>query len=169
MQIRQSSIRGDRPECPVDPSHRVHVHATYRRYKKADGSDKETVSRWLCTAGCGTISVLQDARLPYRLIGVDLLEEWLDAVFIEGRAPPKATENEKGCLERAVARFLQRIPSLTEVLGQMINAVSPTATQLWVQLRKLGKLRKILRFLAEEFKTSLLGNYRCLRPRRVSG
>ena len=85
-----------------------------------------------------------------------------------GRAPPKVTENERGCLKRAQSRFLQRIPSLTEVLGQMIKTVSPSATQLWVQLRKLGKLSDILLFLAEKFKTSLLGDYRCLRPRAVT-
>ena len=151
----------------MDPSHRVHSHGSYKRYKKADGHEKEKASRWLCTAGCGTISILPDTRLPYRPVGTDLLEGWFDATFM-GRAPPLVTENEKGCLKRALTRFLQRIPSLTEVLGQMIKTVSPTATQLWTQLRKLGKLRDILRFLAEDFKTSLLGNYRCLQPWVVS-
>jgi len=153
----------------VDPSHRVHVHASYRRHDEADGDRKVRVPRWLCTAGCGTISILPDACLPYRPVGTDLLEGWLDAIFMEGRAPPRVTENEKGCLERAVARFLQRIPSLIEVLGQMITVLSPSATQLWGQLRKLGKLTEILRLLAEDFKTSLLGHYLCLRPRAVSG
>jgi len=101
--------------------------------------------------------------LPYRPVATGLVNEWFDALFM-GRAPPTVTENEKGCLERALRRFLQRTPSLTEVLGQMITTVSPTATQLWVRLRKLGKLTEILRFLAEEFKTSLLGHYRCLQP-----
>ncbi len=152
----------------MDPSHRVHVLSTYQRYSKADGVEKETVPRWRCTAGCCTISVLPDTRLPYRLVGTDLLEAWLDAELM-GRAPPPVTENERGCLKRALKRFLQRIPSLAEVLGQMIKAVSPTATQLWVQLRKLGKLSGILRFLAEEFKTSLLGGYQCLHPRTAPG
>ena len=152
----------------MDPSHRVHVLATYKRYSKADGAEKDIVPRWRCTVGCCTISVLPDTRLPYRLVGVELLEAWLDAELMS-RAPPQVTENERGCLERAHTRFLQRIPSLTEVLGQMIKTVSPTATQLWVQLRKLGKLRGILRFLAEKFKTSLLGGYRCLHPRAVTG
>ena len=168
MQVRRSSIRGDRPECPVDPSHRVHVHASYERYKKADGAEKETVPRWRCTAGCCTISVLPETRLPYRLVDADLLEAWFDAKLMS-RAPPQVSENEKGCLKRALTRFLQRIPSLTEVLGQMINVLSPTATQLWVRLRELGKLDAILRFLAENFKTSLLGDYCCLQPRAASG
>lgn len=168
MQVRQSSVRGDRPECPIDPAHRVHSNGTYERYAKADGTEKEKVPRWLCTAGCGTISVLPDTMLPYRPVAVGLLNEWFDAVFM-GRAPPAVTENEKGCLKRALTRFLQRIPSLTEVLGQMVETLSPTATQLWVRLRKLGELSDILLFLAESFKTSLLGNYRCLQPWAAPG
>ncbi len=164
MQVRQSSVCGERPECPVDHTHRVHSNGTYERYAKADGTEKEKIPRWLCTVGCGTISVLPDTMLPYRPVSTGLINEWFDAGFM-GRAPPEVTENEKGCLKRALTRFLQRIPSLTEVLGQMVKALSPTATQLWVQLRKLGKLTAILRFLAENFKTSLLGNYRCLQPR----
>jgi len=126
------------------------------------------VPRWFCTAGCGTISVLPDILLPYRPVGAGLVEIWFDAVFM-GRAPPRVTEKEKGCLERALSRFVQRIPSLTEVLGQMVTTLRPTATHVWLQLRKLGKLRDILRFLAEKFKTSLLGDYMCLRPRAASG
>jgi hypothetical protein len=152
----------------MERSHKVHSHGHYKRYSKADGTDKEKIARWLCVVCGGTISVLPDTLLPYRPVGTVLVENWFDADFM-GRAPPAVTENEKGCLERALARFLQRIPSLTEVLGQMIKALSPTATQLWVRLRKLGKLREILRFLAEDFKTSLLGDYRCLHPWVVPG
>ena len=168
MQVRQSSVRGDRPECPVDPTHRVHSNGSYKRYAKADGAEKEKIARWVCTAGCGTISVLPDAMLPYRPVAAGLVTKWFDAIFM-GRAPPVVTENEKGCMKRALTRFLQRIPSLTEVLGQITKELSPTGTQLWAQLRKLGKLRDILRFLAESFKTSLLGNYRCLQPLTVPG
>ncbi len=168
MQVRQSSVHGRRPKCPVDPAHRVHSHGGYKRHAKADGDKKEKIPRWFCTAGCGTISVLPDTLVPYRSVGTDLLERWFDAEFM-GRGPPTVTEKEKGCLKRALTRFLQRIPSLTEVLGQMIDAVSPTATQLWVQLRKLRKLSAILRFLTENFNTSLLGSYQCLRPRVATG
>ena len=152
----------------MDASHRVHAHGSYQRHKKADGDEKEKASRWICTAGCGTLSVIPDTCLPYRSVSVDLFEAWVDAAVM-GRAPPEVTENERGCLDRALRRFYQRIPSLTEVLGQMVKDASPTATQLWVQLRKLRKLADILRFLAEKFKTSLLGDYRCLRPRTLTG
>lgn len=154
--------------CPVDPKHRVHSHGSYSRYSNADGAEKEAVERWRCTVGCCTISVLPDTCLPYRPVGCELLEVWFDAQFM-GRDPPTVTESERGCLKRALTRFLQRIPSLTEVMGQMITVLSPSATQLWVQLRKLGKLSCILRFLAEKFKTSLLDDYRCLAPRAMTG
>lgn len=163
MQVRQSSVRGGRPECPIDGRHRVHSHGSYERHSKADGAEKEKVARWLCVVCGGTISVLLDTMVPYRPVGTDLIEGWFDAAC-RSRAPPKVTESERGCLERAIARFFQRIPSLTEVLGQMIELLSPTAAQLWIALRKLGKLREILRLLAEDFKTSLLGDYRCLHP-----
>ena len=163
MQVRQSSVRGDRPECPIERGHRVHSHGSYKRHRKADGAEKEKIPRWLCVVCGGTISVLLDTMVPYRPVGTDLIEEWFDAAF-RSRAPPKVTENERGCLERAVARFSQRIPSLTEVLGQMIEPLSPMAAQLWIALRKVGKLPEILRLLAEDFKTSLLGDYRCLQP-----
>jgi hypothetical protein len=109
-----------------------------------------------------TISVLADTMLPYRAVGVELLEGWLDAVH-RGRDPPAVTEVERGCLERAATRFVQRIPSLTTILGQMVRAIRPTAQALWTELRKLGRLTNILRLLSEKFKTSLLGDYRCLK------
>jgi len=168
MQVRQSSVRGGRPECPIDRTHRVHVLGHYKRYRQVEGTEKEKVPRWLCVVCGGSISVLPDTRLTYRSIRVGMFEAWLDAAFM-GRAPPRVTEKEKGCLDRAVARFLQRIPSLTEVLGQMIKVIRPTATQLWIGIRKLGKLGQILRLLAEDFKTSLLGDYRCLLPWAMSG
>lgn len=168
MQVRQSSVRGDRPECPVNGKHRVHAHGSYKRYVKANGVEKEKIPRWLCVVCGGTISVLLDTMVPYRPVGTDLIEAWFDAAY-RSRAPPDVTELERGCLERATKRFLLRIPSLTEVMGQMIDVIGPTATQLWMDLRKLGKLRKILRFLAEDFKTSLLGDYRCLHSWTVPG
>jgi hypothetical protein len=113
---------------------------------------------------CGhTISVLPDEMLPYRPAGTCLVGKWLDFVFMS-RAPPEVTENEKGCLKRAATRFLQRIPVLSEVLGQMISVIRPTASEFWTEIRKSMKLVKILQLLAEDFKTSLLGDYQCLRP-----
>ena len=90
MQVRESSVQGNRPECPVDRRHRVHSHGEYERYGEADGTTKEKIRRWLCVRCAGTISVLPDAMLPYRPVGVGLIEVWFDAVF-QGRAPPMVT------------------------------------------------------------------------------
>jgi len=163
VQVRQSSVRGARPPCPVNGNHRVHGHGGYRRNAAAQGRETQWVPRWLCVVCSKTISVLPEATLPYRPVGVELLEGWLDAVH-RGRDPPQVTEVERGCLRRACSRFLQRIPSLTTILGQMVEAIRPTAQALWTELRKLGRLGDILRRLAEKFKTSLLGDYRCLKP-----
>jgi hypothetical protein len=46
----------------------------------------------------------------------------------------------------------------------MIEAVKPTASQLWNQLRRQSNLTQILLQLAKPFNTSLLADYRCLIP-----
>lgn len=127
------------------------------------GTEKRRIPRWRCTV-CGlTISVLPDEVLPYRALGVVFLQAWLDAVF-HGRDPPAAREIERGCCQRALRRYEKHIPSLSSALGQMVSAIKPSASQLWSTLRSLGDLPSILRYLAERFKISLLGSYRCLRP-----
>ena len=164
MQMRESNVRGGRPQCPVDGAHRVHVHGHYKRYQGPEGDEKRPVPRWLCTVCGGTISVLPDDVLPYRAIGVWMLQAWLDAALC-GRDPPAVREKERGCLQRALLRFTERIPSLCSVLGQMVEQSHPSACQLWSELRRLGSnLEDILRLLSEQFKISLLGDYRCLHP-----
>jgi hypothetical protein len=113
------------------------------------------------------MSVAPDNTIPYRPISTTLLEKWFD-FRLRGDCPPAVSEKEKGCVERALERFLQRIPHLAEIMGQMIDVIRPTATQLWSELRKHTELAGILRFLAAKFKISLLGDYRCLRPWEVS-
>jgi len=81
-----------------------------------------------------------------------------------GKPEPPVTQKEGGCLRRAWARFRQRVEVLLAVLGQMIEAVKPSPSEFWNQLRRLGNLEKILRLLSRKFKTSLLGDYQCLQP-----
>ena len=152
----------------MDRDHRVHYHGTYPRYRNARSNQKRLVPRWLCTVCCCTISVLADEALPYRAVEVELLERWFDSRH-RGRDPPEVTEVERGCLERAERRFAQRTTSLTSTLGQMIKAIRPTAQRLWIELRKSRRLVEILGWLAEKFKTSLLGDYRCLKPFSATG
>jgi hypothetical protein len=167
MNIRYSNMIGDRPTCPVDRSHRIHGHGSYSRYSNSDGDELENIPRWICIVCRRTISVAPDNTIPYRPISTTLLEKWFD-FRLRGHRPPAVLEKEKGCAERALERFLQRIPHLAEIMGQMIGVIRPTATQLWSELRRHAKLAAILGLLAERFKISLVGDYRCLRPWEVS-
>lgn len=165
MQIRASSFKGDRPACPLNPDHKVHVHGPYDRYVNCDDQEKEDIPRFLCVPCGRTISVLPDHFLPYRAVAVPLVENHFDAQANPGKAQePPATQKEKGCLKRAWARFKQRVAPLSATLGQMIRAVKPGAAQLWNQLRRQSNLVAILLELAQSFNTSLLADYLCLRP-----
>ena len=167
MQLRQSSVHGKRPQrCPRCGHHCLYCHGTYKRHSKADGrmdEDLISIPRYLC-ARCGhTCSVLPDNMLPYSPVSASQTQKHFDAAFNGGPAPP-ATEKERGCFHRALKRFDERVAPLQAVLGQMLKVIRPTAQQLWQSLRKWGNLVKILQFLAQNFKTSLLGDYRCLKP-----
>lgn len=165
MQIRASSFNGDRPTCPLNPGHRVHRHGSYDRFANCNDQQTEDVGRFLCLPCGRTISVLPDHFLPYRAVGVPLVEKHFDAQANPGQGPePPATQKEKGCLKRAWARFKQRVAPLSATLGQMIRPVKPTAAQLWNQLRRQSNLAAILLRLAKPFNTSLLHDYLCLLP-----
>ncbi len=168
MQVRQSSLVGDRPLCPHDRDHRVHSHGCYWRYAGADGQELVRIPRWFCVVCAGTISVLPDEMLPYCAVDADTVMKWFDAI-LAGRSPPPVTEKERGCLERSLQAFTQHIPSLTQALGQIIRIITPSAAQLWTLLRRGRNLGEILRFLAADFKTSLMRDYCCLYPWPVRG
>ena len=163
--MRQSHLLGDRPRCSVDPNHKIPHHGHYQR--NGDCHDKQPlvviILRFLCVMCRRTLSVLRDDLLPYRAVPVPLVNKHFDAQAM-GTPPPAATEKEKGCLKRAWARFNGRVDALVTVLGQMIKAVKPNAITLWQQLRRWGNLPNILLQLAVPFKTSLLGDYLCLKP-----
>jgi len=163
MQIRMSSFKGDRPPCPIDPHHPVDHHGVYWRYANCDDDTKEAVDRFLCRPCGHTMSVLPDRVLPYRAVSVPLVEKHFDAQANPGQVKePSATEKEKGCLKRAWTRFKQRVAPLQAKLGQIVQAVKPSAAQLWNQLRRESNLPAILLELAQPFNTSLLGDYLCL-------
>jgi hypothetical protein len=161
MQLRQSQIAADRPKCRNNPAHPVHRHGRYERYVNCNDAQKESVCRFLCLPCGRTMSVLPDGRLPYRPVSTPQVQDHFDA-RATGQLPPQATQKETGCLNRAWTRFRQRADALLCVLGQMIEAVKPSPAQLWNQLRKSYDLPAILHLLSARFKTSLLGDYRCL-------
>lgn len=164
MQIRFSLIIGDLPLCVVDPKHQMHRHGHYLRYGDCDASEPlERILRYLCSTCLRTISVLPDHMLPYRAISVPKVEANFDAKA-RGDTPPAATENESGCLKRAWERFTRRMTALAVVLGQMVQLVVHKPKLIWLQLRRWGNLRDILRLLSRPFNTSLLHDYLCLLP-----
>jgi hypothetical protein len=165
MQTRISSFSGDRPPCPLNPHHKVHHHGTYKRCANCNDEKMEAINRFLCLPCGRTISVLPEHFLPYRALPVALLEKHFDAQANPGQRPePPATEKEKGCLKRAVARFKQRVGPLKAKLGQIVSAVKPSPAQLWNLLRRQSNLPAILLQLAKPFNTSLLHDYLCLLP-----
>ena len=165
MQLRASQIQGDRPACPVNPRHKTHAHGSYARYANCNDQRKVDIPIFLCPHCSRTLSVLPDDLLPYRHVPVSLLEAHFDAQANPGQSPPPpATEKETGGLRRAWARFLRRVTPLVATLGQIIRTLNPTAVQLWNELREPRPLPAILHLLAHPFHTSLLLDYRCLRP-----
>ncbi len=165
MQIRESQLCGDRPKCPGDAKHSVHRHGAYYRYGNLEEEEKsiETL-RYLCYPCQRTVRVLPDEMLPYRPLTTELVEEYFDAKAGEQPQRAQIAEKESGCLKRAWHRFTQRLAALAAVLGQIVQIRESDAKRIWQQLRRLGNLREILRFLARKFKTSLLGDYPCLKP-----
>ncbi len=164
MQIRSSHLVGDRPLCPVDPTHKIHRHTHYHRHGDCDGLEPlECILRFLCLSCGRTISVLPDHLPPYRPISVPQLQADFDARAAD-LPPPPATEKERGYLKRAWDRFTRRLAALAATLGQMVQLVLPEPKPVWLQLRRWGNLADILHLLGRPFNTSLLHDYLCLRP-----
>lgn len=141
---------------------KVHRNGGYHRNRDVESDEQVLIEQFVCVKCGQTFTVLPDDMLPYRPIEVEKVEVWLDAEHGRSMAWPKVTEKEKGCLLRATKRFAARTPSLIRKLGQMLPCIGASARHLWEQLRRFGNLSAILRLLFEKFKTSLLGNYRCL-------
>jgi hypothetical protein len=165
MQTRKSLFKDDRPPCPVDPQHPVHCHGQYDRYADCDELTKSKwIDRFLCYICRHTIGVLPDGTLPYRAISVAKVQACFDAKAAE-EPEPAVSEVERGCLKRAWLRFGQRLNAFALLLGQMLQTRQSTAAKpIWTQLRRLGNLERILHVLGRKFKTSLLLDYRCLKP-----
>jgi len=104
---------------------------------------------------------------PYRSLAVERFEHWMDAqcglpapIAGEGARPPPATEVERGSLQRARQRLVQRIPVLCGLLGQRIPVLGHgDLTSFWQAVRLIGRSIDILLELARSFKVSLLGDY----------
>ena len=173
MQVYELALKeGTRPcagrQCPQCGGEQVlHKHGCYWRWRNVDGAERERVQRYLCPRCGHTWSVVPAGMMPYRSLEVRRFEQLADEWFgltDGGARPPPATENEHGCIRRALKKLSKRIPLLCGFLGQRMPVLDGTDTGgFWRALRELGSTEGILVALARDFKSSLLGCYRSLR------
>ena len=194
MQLREDQLGGKRPQCPDGCPGRVHLHGTYERYADAAGADvpgasaggpggagakrktkkekkkgdqQESIQRYLCPPCGRTFSVLLPHRLPYRPIRAERLQADFDqraGIQTPGLDPPPRVA-EAGCLQRAWSALTARVAILKDAFGQRVSSTVSDGLSLWKALRQsFDSVSKMLCFLSEHHRISLLGNYRCLRP-----
>ena len=144
----------------------MHRHGCYLRYADPKGDERIAMQRYLCPPCGHTVSVLPSHRLTYRPLQVGRLEVYFDAqAGVSAGLDPPPEPIEAGCLRRAWNRFLTRVDRLKNAFGQMLRTGLHTAVQLWKEVRRsVGSGEQMLRFLAQNCKCSLLGDYACLRP-----
>jgi len=145
----------------------VHRHGHYERYEEPEGSSLERVFRFLCRP-CGlTISVLEPHRLPYRAIRAERLAGEFDqraGIQTQGLDPPPRVV-EAASLDRAWSALSARVNVLQEAFGQLIESSVSEVASLWRSVRlAMDSVPRMLFFLSEHHRISLLGNYQCLRP-----
>jgi hypothetical protein len=153
--------------CPRGCSGTVHRHGCYERYEGPEETLKERIQRYLCSP-CGlTFSVLPPHRLPYRALRVERLQGDYDqraGIQTSGLDPPPRLV-EVGCLRRAWSALTARVATLKEAFGQLVCSTVSDGASLWRSLRQsFDSVAKMLCYLSEHHRISLLGNYRCLRP-----
>jgi len=144
----------------------VHRHGCYERYADPEGTLKERIQRYLCRP-CGlSFSVLLPHRLPYRPVRAERLQAEFDkraGIQTQGLDPPPSVV-EAGCLQRAWSALAARVKTLKEAFGQLISSTVAEVASLWASLRRSSdSVPKMLCFLSEHHRISLLGNYLCLQ------
>jgi hypothetical protein len=77
--------------------------------------------------------------------------------------PPRAVEAD--CLQRAWSVLTKRLATLQDAFGQLVSSEISEVASLWANLRQsFDSVPRMLCFLSEHHRISLLGNYRCLQP-----
>ena len=149
----------------------VHKHGRYKRYADPAGTKKrnelEFIQRYLCCP-CGlSFSVLLPHRLPYRPIRAERLQGDFDqrvGIQAQGLDPPPGAV-EAGCLKRAWSALSARVATLKDAFGQLVDSKVSDGISLWKALRQsFDSVSKMLCFLSQHHRISLLGDYRCLQP-----
>lgn len=157
--------------CSCGSRGRVHRHGTYERYADPAGSkdeeEQESVQRYLCRPCGRTFSVLLPHRLPYRAVRAERLQAYFDqraGIQTPGLDPPPRVV-EAGCLQRAWSALTKRVVLLKDAFGQLVSSTVSDGASFWASLRQsFDSVPKMLCFLSEHHRISLLGNYRCLQP-----
>ena len=157
--------------CPRGCPGMVHKHGCYERYADPAGAkeeeQEESIQRYLCPP-CGlTFSVLPPHRLPYRPIRAERLQGDFDqraGIQTPGLDPPPRAV-EAGCLQRAWSALSARVATLKDAFGQLVSSTVSDGLSFWRALRQsFDSVSKMLCFLSEHHRISLLRDYRCLRP-----
>ena len=155
-----------RPSCPCGCPGTVHRHGCYERYADPEGTLKEKIQRYLCRPCGHTFSVLPAHRLPYRPLRAERLQADFDqraGIPTPGLDPPPRAV-EAGCLQRAWSALTARIAPLKAAFGQLVDSTVSEGRSLWASLRQSwDSVARMLCFLSQHHRISLLGNYRCLR------
>lgn len=153
--------------CPRGCPGTVHRHGTYGRFANPEGSEEESIQRYLCRPCRLTLSVLLRHRLPYRPIRAERLQAEFDrraGIQTQGLDPPPRVV-EAGCLQRAWSVLTARVTPLKEAFGQLVSSTVSEVAPFWASLRQsFDSVSKMLCFLSEHHRISLLGNHLCLRP-----
>jgi hypothetical protein len=153
--------------CPWGCPGTVHRHGCYERYADPEETLQERIQRYLCRPCGRTFSVLPPHRLPYRAVRAERLQAEFDkraGIQTQGLDPPPRLV-EAGCLQRAWNALTARVTTLKEAFGQLVSSTVSDGTSFWSSLRQsFDSVAKILCFLSEHHRISLLGNYRCLQP-----
>jgi hypothetical protein len=171
MQLRKEQLKGGRPVCTRCCPGRMHRHGTYERFadppRGKEPEPREKVQRYLCYLCRLTFSVLEPHRLPYRAVRAERLQADFDqraGIQAPSLDPPPRT-GEADCLQRAWSALTSRVSLLKDTFGQLISTPVSDGISLWRNLRQsFDSVAKMLCFLSQHHRISLLGNYRCLRP-----
>lgn len=153
--------------CPRGCPGTVHRHGDYKRHAAPEGSEKESIQRYLCPPCRLTFSVLLPHRLPYTAIRAERLQAEFDrraGIQTSGLDPPPRVV-EAGCLQRAWRALTARVKTLKEAFGQLVSSTVSDGASFWASVRQsFDSVSKMLCFLSEHHHISLLGNYICLKP-----
>ena len=105
--------------------------------------------------------------MPYRSIRAERLQGDFDqraGIQTQGLDPPPRVV-EADCLQRAWSALTKRVTTLKDAFGQLVSSTVSDGASLWASLRQsFDSVAKMLCFLSEHHRISLLGNYRCLQP-----